>query len=35
MDEIMMLASTLHLPYIKNKYSEAINEAMDKPVFRI
>ena len=30
MDEIMMLASTLHLPYIKNKYSEAINEAMDK-----
>lgn len=25
-----MLASTLHLPYIKNNYTEAINEAMDK-----
>lgn len=30
MDEIIMLDSTLHLPYIKNNYSEAINEAMDK-----
>lgn len=30
MDEIIMLASTLHLPYIKNNYTEAINEAMDK-----
>ena len=30
MDEIIMLASSLHLPYIKNNYSEAINEAMDK-----
>lgn len=26
----MILASTLHLPYIKNNYSEAINEAMEK-----
>lgn len=30
MDEIIMLTSTLHLPYIKNNYSQAINEAMDK-----
>lgn len=30
MNEIIMLASTLHLPYIKNNYSEAINEVMDK-----
>ena len=29
MDEIIMLTSTLHLPYIKNNYSQAINEAMD------
>lgn len=29
MDEIIMLSSTLHLTYIKNNYSEAINETMD------
>lgn len=30
MNDIMTLAAQLHLPYIKNNYNEAINEARDK-----